>query len=255
MISRRLGAESLGLYYLSIKLAFLPNDFAGEVVGAVAFPLYSRLQHEGERLAAVFRTVFTGLAALLIPTYTILLVLAPAVVEHLLGDKWEGTAPIIRVLSLVGIAGLFGDAGVPAMQGTGRPYLVTILEFWQSTAIILSVGFLAEAYGSVGAASAWLVAIIPSQLITVYLLHWILVNPFRGVGRPVAGVIAVGVLAAFLAAVIYQTVGDFAGLLASLAVAGLFIVGSYWLLDKWLKLGLAASLLNIYPEIAKRFEY
>ena len=44
VISRQVGAEGLGLYFLAVQLAFLPNEVASEVVGTVAFPLFSRLR-------------------------------------------------------------------------------------------------------------------------------------------------------------------------------------------------------------------
>ena len=43
-ISRQLGAEGLGLFFIAVQLAYLPSEVASEAVGAVAFPLFARLQ-------------------------------------------------------------------------------------------------------------------------------------------------------------------------------------------------------------------
>ena len=102
VISRQVGADSLGLYYLALKLVNLPNEFAVQVVGSVAFPLYARLQNDLEQLAATFRAAYLGILAALAPVYGLLIVLSPRIVESVLGSAWDGTAPIITVLAIVG---------------------------------------------------------------------------------------------------------------------------------------------------------
>ena len=252
IISRRLGAESLGLYYLAIKLAFLPNDFAAEVVGAVAFPLYARLQHDLDRIAAVFRTIVTGLTALLCPVYALLFLLAPAVVEHLLGDKWQGSAPIIQVLAVVGIIGLFGDAVVPVLQGMGRPYWVAVLELVQSTAIIVSVGYLADNFGAEGAAAAWIVAIGPSQFVSAYLLGQLLHRPFVGLGRSIVVVLAGTTAAVTVAVIVHPLLTGIPALIISCGTAAAVTLLLYWYLDRLLGIGMVTRLLKGFPQFAER---
>ena len=65
VVSRQLGAEALGLYFLAAQLAFLPSEIASEVVGTVAFPLFARLQSNLKQAARAFQAILTGLMALL----------------------------------------------------------------------------------------------------------------------------------------------------------------------------------------------
>ena len=67
IISRQLGAEGLGLYFLAAQLAFVPSEIASEVVGTVAFPLFARLQLNLQQAARAFQAILTGLMALLYP--------------------------------------------------------------------------------------------------------------------------------------------------------------------------------------------
>lgn len=171
VVSRRLGTEALGLYYLGIKLAFLPAEVASEVVGRVAFPLYARLQASRRHLRTAFARLSLGTTALLWPAYALLFALAPWVPE-LLGERWQGTVPLLRWLAVVGAVGLFGDLVVPLLRAVGRPARVTALEAVQSTALISLAWWLAGTQGLVGAGMAWLVAVGSSQLLAaVFLLR------------------------------------------------------------------------------------
>jgi lipopolysaccharide exporter len=85
VISRNLGTTELGLYFLAAKLAFIPAEISAEVVGAVAFPLYARLQGQVAKLVAAFRAILIGMVALLLPLCLLLIALTPALVEKRVG--------------------------------------------------------------------------------------------------------------------------------------------------------------------------
>ncbi|MGH2524323.1 MAG: oligosaccharide flippase family protein, partial [Anaerolineales bacterium] len=106
VISLRLGAAELGLYFLAAKLAFLPYEVASEVVGAVTFPLYARLRADVLQTALAFRAIVRGMAVLLIPVHTLIIALAPSLVRNVLGPRWAGAEPVIQVLALAGLVGL-----------------------------------------------------------------------------------------------------------------------------------------------------
>ena len=173
VVSRRLGAEALGLYYLAVKLAFLPAEVASEVVGRVAFPLYARLQGSVVELRRTFARFGLGATALLWPVYALLFVVAPWLPE-VLGERWQGTVPLLRWLVMVGAVGLFGDLVVPLLRGVGRPGRVTALEAVQSLALVSLAWWLAGAWGLVGAGIAWLVAVGSSQLLALVFLRQVL---------------------------------------------------------------------------------
>ena len=127
-ISRQLGAEELGLYFIAVQLAYLPNEVADEAVGAVAFPLFARLQGNMLQATRAFRALFSGLAAVIFPLCALMIVLAPALVHDILGPSWAGTERVIRVLSLVVMIGTFGEVAVTVFKGFGQPYRITLLE-------------------------------------------------------------------------------------------------------------------------------
>lgn len=163
VISRRLGTEALGIYHLAMKVAFLPSELASTVVGAVTFPLFARLQANTRRAAGLFHRTLRRLAATLGPVHLALFLVAPFLVD-LLGARWADTVPTLRILLVVGLAGLFGDAAVPLFQGLGRPQWITALEALQSVSLIALAAWLTSVHGVEGAALAWLAAVAVSQI-------------------------------------------------------------------------------------------
>jgi O-antigen/teichoic acid export membrane protein len=97
VISRRLGAAELGLYYLASQIAFLPYEASHEIVGSVAFPLYARLQNKAEQAAQTFRAVFSSMMALLFPVAALIIILAPTIVAEMSwGQSGRGLARSFR---------------------------------------------------------------------------------------------------------------------------------------------------------------
>ncbi len=251
VISRRLGAASLGIYYLAMKLAFFPSEVASEVVGAVAFPLYARLQDDARRAARAFQAIVTGLATALVPVYALFLALAPELAGTVLGERWAGTAPLLRILAVVGIVGLFGDAAVPLLKGLGRPYQVVALETVQSALMIALVGWLASRWGVAGAAFAWLPAVAASQALAVVFVRRTLGRPLGQLPRPAAAILLAGAFGGALAAALARLLPGLAGFAAAAAVGAAAVTVLLWAADRRLRLGLASDLGRAFPQLTR----
>ena len=250
VISRELGATELGLYYLAGKLAFIPAEISAEVVGAVAFPLYSRLQTETRQIARAFRAILITVAALLLPLCALMIALAPALVEHVLGARWEGTVLLIQLLALVNVIGLFGDTVSPLLKGLGQPYKLVVIEIVQSTLLIGLIWGLTGRFGVLGAPLAWLAAVGSSQLLSALFLRRLLPQPFAGLGRSLLAILAVctlgGLLAWGLANVMPGLLGFIvAGLLGTLSIATLLLV-----LDRAFAFGWLRDFSIAFPQAA-----
>lgn len=250
VISRQLGATELGLYYLAASLAFLPADVASEVVGEVAFPFYARLQTDVWQASLAFRSMLTSVLALLLPALSLLIALAPSLVENLLGSHWTGTAPIIQVLALANIVGLLGETIAPILNGTGRPDKILVIEAVQSSLLILFAWGLAGAYGVVGAALAWLPAVAASQLISVIFVRQILPQAFEGLGRSVSVIIMVSLIAAITAMSLDNLLSGLVGFVLS-GLLGVALIGILlWVLERRFTLGLSDGLSQAFPQVA-----
>ncbi len=250
VISRQLGAAELGLYYLAAQLAFLPTEVASGVVGEVAFPLFARLQTDLQQITRAFRALFTGISALLFPVCALIIALAPALVHDILGPEWAGTIPVIRILALVSIIDLLGEVMGPIFQGLGQPYKVTVIEMVQSLLLIILAWVLTSRFGLIGAAFAWLPAIIVSRIISIIFLQRLLPHPIKGLASPMAAITVVTVVGAIAAGVINSAIPGLIGFVMANLVAVAIIGGLLWASDRRFSLGLVKDLGMAFPKVA-----
>jgi len=252
-ISRQLGAEELGLYFIAVQLAYLPNEVADEAVGAVAFPLFARLQGNILQATRAFRALFSGLAAVIFPLCALMIVLAPALVHDVLGPSWAGTEQVIRVLSLVVMIGTFGEVAVTVFKGFGQPYRITLLEVIQSSITISLVWVLTRRFGLVGSAMAWLPAILFSQLLSASYLQNILDHPLRGLQNPLKAILAATALCFIVAMMVIYFIPGVVGLVTAAALGGMSTVLLLCVADGRYKLGFAQNLAMAFPQFASFF--
>ena len=248
-ISRQLGVAELGLYTLACKLAFLPSEVASGVVGTVAFPLYARLQDNPRQATRTFQLILTGMLAVLLPAALLIFVLAPPLVDHVLGPRWQGTVPVIRVLVWVNVVGMLGDAIVPLLKGLGWPSRATLLGLVQSGLLVLLAWELAGRFGAVGAALTWLAATGASQLFGVYLLRRLLPQVWAASAVSLLSTVAAALAGAASAWGIIRVERGLAGMAAAAASAAFVTVAVLWFLDRRLELNLARDLARAFPNV------
>ncbi len=255
VIARQLGTADLGLYFLAAQLAFLPAEVASEVVGSVAFPLFARLQAEYRQVAQSFCAILIGLAAFLFPVCALLIAFAPTLVQEVLGPRWAGTAPVIRILALVSMIGLFGEVTGPIFNGLGQPYKVTIIEVVQSLMIIALVWLLTSRYGLMGAALAWLPTAVVSQIVSAILLRRLLPQPLAHLGPPLLLITAVAAMGAAIALRVANAVPGLVGLVLANLLAVMAMGLLLWLGDRRFALGLRQGLGQVFPQVATLVGY
>lgn len=253
VIARTLGSAALGLYFVASKLALAPSEISSEVVGNVAFPVFSRIQGNVLKAGRVFRAVFLGVSVFIFPVCALLIALAPSLVENILGQKWDGAGEVIRIFALVNIAGMLGDTVVPVLKGMGRPSGLLLIEAVQSLLLVALIWGLAGAFGVAGAALAWLLAVGATQLVSAFLLRRRLPAPFSGLARPLAVISAVSGLGALASLAIASSIPGIPGF-ALASVVGISLIGVLlWQSDRSWSLGIAQNAGLVLPRIAARF--
>lgn len=250
IISRYVGAEGLGLYFLAAQLAFVPSEIASEVVGTVAFPLFARLQANIHQAARAFQAILTGLMALLYPICALIIVLSPVLVQDILGSKWDGTVPLIQILALVTMIGLLGDATIPLVKGFGQPYRVTQIEFVQSSSIILMIWLFTSRFGVIGAALAWLPAIVFVQILCLYFIHDIFHEPLKEVWKPLLAIFFGTLAGAGVSYIAISILPNIPGLIVAGLLAALVTGSILWFSDQRYALGLVRNIAIAFPQVA-----
>jgi O-antigen/teichoic acid export membrane protein len=252
VISRRLGTAELGLFYLAVRLAMLPLTSIESIAASVGVPVHARLQADPRRGARTLQTSLVGMLAVLIPGYAVLIVLARSLVEDLLGPRWTGATPLIRVLAAAAAIETIGAACTPMLFGLGRPRFVAGLAALKAALLVAGAWMLTATAGVSGAAVAWLIAD------TVVAAGWLLTAV-----RSVAGyltrlgvqLLAISAATACAALTAWGVDRLWSGAVAVVAAAALALGiagGTLWVLDRWLGGGLVDTLARLFPMIAGR---
>jgi len=116
------GAGPLGLYSKAYGLLMLPINQVNGPMGGVAIPALSRVQNDPERVRRVFLRGYTILASIILPTILCLTIFTDEVILLLLGQQWEGSISLFRLLAPAALVGALGLNPLSWLFiATGRP--------------------------------------------------------------------------------------------------------------------------------------
>jgi len=249
MITRELGLTELGLYFLAIHLAFLPVEIIKEVFGSVMFPVFAQIRYDQERLTIVYKAFLNIVLVLIVPVCVLMIFTAPYLVEYILSTKWSGTVGLIQIFSIVNLIGLFGETAVPLLTGLGKTKQVFVLDAVQSVLLLLLCFTFIQYWGINGAAAAWIPAIFISQMISLYYLVKILVNPFKGMTIVMLSVIFSSLLGAFIGYYVTVSYTGIIGFISGVTISGMLILTAMFLTDSYYKLGIRRNFVLAFPQI------
>lgn len=100
IVGRYLGESALGVYGRAYALMAQPANLVGNVLEKVLFPAMARVQDQPDRLATVYRQGVALLATAMLPTGAMICLLAPEIVQVLLGPKWADVVFPLRIFSV-----------------------------------------------------------------------------------------------------------------------------------------------------------
>jgi teichuronic acid exporter len=98
IIGKVYSAESLGYYNRANTLRMLPATTMSGVVNRVAFPLFSRCQHDKTLMLKRMREMVRSSLLLSCAGLVLLAVMADPLVPFLMTDKWMPAVPLLRIL-------------------------------------------------------------------------------------------------------------------------------------------------------------
>lgn len=97
------GAAPLGLFERSQKLILMPIRNVNMPLASVALPMLSRLSDDPARYRRAYLKVTERVAMMIAPAAGLVIGGALPLVELILGDKWQGAAPILAWLGLTAV--------------------------------------------------------------------------------------------------------------------------------------------------------
>lgn len=140
LIGTFLGPVALGVYAVGFR--FLEASTAMLVAAArkLGFPTFARLQHDRERLRRAYARMSRAMAAVTLPGFVGLALVAEGAIVLLAGETWRGSGAIATVLILTGPAQAVQAYSGAVLNATGHPEVTLRYRFL--TAVLNVAGFL-----------------------------------------------------------------------------------------------------------------
>lgn len=158
VIGRWLGATALGLYGRAYQLMVTPATLFGAVMDRVLFPAMAKVQGERSRLARSYERGVALVSILALPTSVLLYVLAPEVIQTLLGEGWDDAIAPFRVLVFGTLFRTSYKISDSLARGTGAVYQRAWRQFLYAFCVFAG-SFLGQHWGLEGVAVGVTVAL------------------------------------------------------------------------------------------------
>lgn len=121
IIGKFLGTRALGLYMLAYSIAEIVTLEIGNVLAGIAFPAYSRIQGEEERVRRAHLKTVQFVASIAIPVGVVLCVFAVPITGVVLGARWLDAASVLPYLAVAGSARALAMTGMAIFNARGQP--------------------------------------------------------------------------------------------------------------------------------------
>lgn len=140
LIGTFLGPAALGLYAVGHRVLDASTAMLVTAARKLGFPTFARLQHDRERLRSAYARMSRAVAAVTLPGYVGLALIAEEAIVLLAGERWEGSGAVAMVLVLTGPAQALQAYSGGVLNAIGRPDVTLRYRF--VTAVVNVTGFL-----------------------------------------------------------------------------------------------------------------
>jgi lipopolysaccharide exporter len=177
LIGSMLGASALGYYTLAYNLIIKPLSIINPVITNVAFPVFSLIQNETEKLQKGYLKVLQLLATVNFPLMVGLAVVAPLAVPVIFGEQWLPSVVLIQILTIVGLLRSIGNPVGALLLAKGRADLGFKWNLGLTATQIPGLYLGAKMGGTVGVAIAFSILMVFYSIINYQILIRTLIGP------------------------------------------------------------------------------
>lgn len=144
MVSKFLGLAQLGYYERAFNLMNAPRKRLGDMVNAILFSTYSRIQDDEQRLMSALKKVMSFTAIAVFPVMTWLFFVSPSLIRLLYGEKWDLTIAPTQIMCLSGLIESITMVYYPAFLARGLVRQRTWAHFWMFIALAIGAYLAAQ---------------------------------------------------------------------------------------------------------------
>lgn len=174
LVGRVLGKTALGLYSKAYDLTNNTiKQFSQNVIGAVFFPSYAKMQDEPERLMRAYVKSVQLVMLIVVPLSLGVLAIAPEMVRVLWGINWVPMIPVLQIYAFMLMSRPISTNTSPLFMATGRPHF-NARAGYVLLAVMVPLALLLLPYGILGVATAVVVSHFVGAAYNVYQVNTIL---------------------------------------------------------------------------------
>jgi O-antigen/teichoic acid export membrane protein len=192
LIARFLGATPLGVYSVAYNVMFAPLARLAAPIQQVLFPAFARIAADRPRAGGAWLRGSRIVAAITVPAFVGLAVVAPDFVPVVLGHRWHKAIPVLQLLCIAGLAQTLQTLNHSMLQALDRAGALLAFMIFSAT-LTVSAFAIGLHWGVVGVAAGFAVArttVLPVFTTIVSRAAEIGVLAFVGAVRPVLEVSA-----------------------------------------------------------------
>ena len=134
-----LGPAALGLYAVGYRIVEVSQTILINVARKIAFPAFSRLQHDPDRMVRAYLRLTRVASAVILPGYIGLALVATELTVVIFGPEWRSSGQVAAILFLIGPVLTIQAFSDSMLNAAGHPEIV--LRFRFITAVTSVIGF------------------------------------------------------------------------------------------------------------------
>jgi O-antigen/teichoic acid export membrane protein len=154
LIGYFLGASALGFYTIGYRILRVMTRLFTESIDAVAFPTFSRLQVDRDRMREVFHQVTKITSIIAFPSFLGVALLAPELVVVFFGEKWTPSIPVMQIMAFIGILHSTTYFNATVLLSIGKPFLLFGVNLINALVNVIAI-LIAVRWGIVAVAIAY----------------------------------------------------------------------------------------------------
>lgn len=222
LVGKMLSTSAVGLFSLSKEIAQLPTAEVAKPINKATFPVYSRFQNDFRELRQAYLSTVALTTALTLPAALGIALVAPLLVEVVLGEKWLPMVPLLQLLAISNLLLSITVNNSFVYMACGRPDFMFAINLSRTLLFFVLLLPLLDVSGLVGIGQARLVTtlvmlaavqVVMSRFLSLQLLAFL-----SALSRP--GAACVVMYLVLVALQTYCTAPDKPVMLALLVVAG-----------------------------------
>ncbi|MBA3658131.1 MAG: lipopolysaccharide biosynthesis protein [Gemmatimonadales bacterium] len=198
VVGRVLGVVPLGFYSRAFKLMMFPVTYFAVIVTKVLFPVMARLQGTPDKLRQAYYTGSAVIALVSAPLGALMVIVAPEIVQILLGPKWTPAVIPFQILTC-GIMMRNAYLMAYCLDGAlGEMRKRTIRDGIYAAGVVLG-SLVGTRFGLTGVATGVLLAIVANYVVAAGMSLRMIQGSWSSYLRSQTGGIVLGLLAATVA--------------------------------------------------------